>query len=155
MSKVSNKIGLTFAASVLGYVEYLQNALGVQVLIMGITIILDYVTGIGKAAKNGNLWSRRAWTGGLHKLWYVIAMILGVTADYMLVWLGSGAVQGIVFEWPPIIGATVAIWITATESISILENLDELTGGKMPKFLKNLFLLMQEKSESAGGGSIE
>ena len=145
--EMSAKAGLGLIAAIGGYITYLEGAIGVPVFIAGLCIIIDIILGIGKAAKAGNLWSRRAWVGGLHKLWYIFAIVLGVTADYLFLWLGNGVITGLDFTMPPIFGAAVALWIIATESISIIENLDELTGGKMPAFMKKLFQTMQTQIE--------
>lgn len=74
---------------------------------------LDIVTGLIKAWKNGNLWSRKSLFGFARKLMILVVIILANIIDQVL---GMGGA---------ITYATVLFYI-ANEGLSILENLVEM-----------------------------
>lgn len=78
-------------------------------LVMG----LDITTGLIKAWKNGNLWSRKSLFGFARKLMILVVIILANVIDQVL---GMGGA---------ITYATVLFYI-ANEGLSILENLVEM-----------------------------
>lgn len=76
-------------------------------------MLLDIITGIFKAAKNQNLWSRKSLFGYARKLLVLVMIILANVIDQILGM--SGAVTY----------ATVLFYI-ANEGLSIVENMAEL-----------------------------
>lgn len=76
-------------------------------------MLLDIVTGIFKAIKNQNLWSRKSLFGYARKLLVLIVIILANVVDQILGMNGA------------ITYATVLFYL-ANEGLSILENMAEL-----------------------------
>lgn len=76
-------------------------------------MFLDIITGIFKAAKNQNLWSRKSLFGYARKLLVLVMIILGNVIDQILGMSGA------------ITYATVLFYI-ANEGLSIVENMVEL-----------------------------
>ncbi|WP_432806492.1 phage holin family protein [Lederbergia lenta] len=76
-------------------------------------MVLDIVTGVFKAAKNQNLWSRKSLFGYARKLMVLVMIILANVIDQILGMNGT------------ITYATVLFYI-ANEGLSIIENMAEL-----------------------------
>ncbi|MDN4609109.1 phage holin family protein [Sporosarcina highlanderae] len=76
-------------------------------------MLLDIVTGLFKAAKNENLWSRKSLFGYARKLLVLVMIILANVIDQILNLQGT------------LTFATVLFYI-ANEGLSILENMAEL-----------------------------
>ena len=76
-------------------------------------MLLDIITGIFKAAKNGNLWSRKSLFGYARKLLVLVMIILANVIDQILNLGGT------------LTFATTLFYI-ANEGLSIVENMAEL-----------------------------
>src|SRR5690625_1475016 len=76
-------------------------------------MLLDIITGVAKAIKNENLWSRKSLFGYARKVLILVVIILANVIDQIL------GLQGAVAY------ATVLFYI-ANEGLSILENLAQL-----------------------------
>src|SRR5690625_4419206 len=88
-------------------------------------IALDIVTGIAKAIKNENLWSRKSLFGYARKVLILVVIILANVIDQIL------GLQGAVAY------ATVLFYI-ANEGLSILENLAKVGVLVPPSIAKKL-----------------
>ncbi|MCG3089117.1 phage holin family protein [Sporosarcina cyprini] len=78
-----------------------------------ILMLLDIITGIFKAAKNQNLWSRKSLFGYARKLLVLIVIVVANIMDQILNLEGT------------LVYATVIFYI-ANEVLSIIENMAEL-----------------------------
>lgn len=76
-------------------------------------MVLDIVTGTFKAAKQGNLWSRKSLFGYARKVLVLVVIVLANVVDQIL------GLQGAV------VYATVIFYIV-NEGLSILENLSDM-----------------------------
>ncbi|PWA05492.1 holin [Pueribacillus theae] len=99
-------------------------------LLMG----LDIVTGVAKALKNNNLWSRKSLFGYARKLLILVVIILANVIDQILGMNGA------------ITYATVLFYI-ANEGLSILENMAEL-GVLVPTDLAEKLKVIENKDKS-------
>lgn len=99
-------------------------------IIVLIFILLDIASGVIAAIKNGELQSNAMRVGLLHKLGYILAIILGIACDF-----GSSYLElNIPFDLTVIIISAICV----TEIISIIENI----GLIVPEFgvvLKTIF----------------
>ena len=84
-------------------------------------IILDYVTGVTKGYIDRDLDSRKGTIGILKKMMYIVAIAMCVGLDGIT----HLSEAGLSFR------AIILLYITGTEGISILENLESM-GIKMP-----------------------
>ena len=105
-------------------------------IIVGVAIALDVITGISQAAYNNCLSSVKMRNGVYHKLSYVFAIALAGLIEYASAYIELG------FDLPLVI--PVVIYIVLTEVISIFENICLIN----PE-LKNspLFKLLARKEE--------
>lgn len=119
-------------ATVLGAIAAYLNVLLVPLIVMLAVMIIDYLTGMAQAYVSRTLNSRIGVTGILKKIGYIIAVTVGIVADYLI---SSALVNcGINVPINCCIGMIVTVWFIINELISILENLSEI-GTPLPKFL--------------------
>lgn len=98
-------------------------------LLMG----LDIITGIFKAIKNGNLWSRKSLFGYARKLLILIVIVTANIIDQVLSLSGT------------LTFATVLFYI-ANEALSIIENMAQL-GVLVPQQLAEKLKVIDTQSE--------
>lgn len=106
-------------------------------LVVMLFIILDFVTGIIKAAIKSELSSTKMREGLMHKLSFILALILGWLCEWSMPILGLPDAFGAVY-----IG--VGVYISCTEIVSILENLGEIN----PELKTSKFLSLFGENES-------
>lgn len=98
-------------------------------LVVMLFIILDFVSGIIKSLVKSELSSTKMREGLMHKLSFVLALLLGWLCEWSMPILGLPDVFGAVYMG-------VAVYISCTEIVSILENLGEINPElKTSKFL--------------------
>lgn len=86
--------------------------------VVGVMIVMDYATGLLKALKNHDVSSSKMREGLYHKGAYVIVMALAEIIEHAQHAIDLG------FGVPLIVPA--AVYITLTETASIIENLGEI-----------------------------
>ena len=119
-------------ATVIGAIAAYLNVLLVPLIVMLVVMVIDYFTGMAQACVSHTLNSRIGVTGILKKIGYIIAVTVGIVADYLI---SSALVNcGINIPINCCIGMIVTVWFIINELISILENLSEI-GTPLPKFL--------------------
>lgn len=122
---------------ILGNLEIVHMYLfgGVKFLhLLLLLMALDIITGIFKAAKNGNLWSRKSLFGYARKLLVLVMIILANTIDQILNLGGT------------LTFATVLFYI-ANEGLSIVENMAEL-GVLVPVALADKLKVIESGNQS-------
>lgn len=120
---------------VLGALASYFNVLLIPVLVLVAVMVIDYVTGMTSAYKNGQIESKVGLLGILKKVSYLVLVAVGGVVDYLIC---SGlATAGFDFGVTYCCGLIVCVWLIINELISILENLSEL-GTPIPKFLVNI-----------------
>ena len=126
-----NVIQALFSAALGAIMAYL-NILLVPFVVLLVVMITDYLTGMAEAYVNKTLNSRIGVVGILKKIGYIVAVAVGVVADYLIT---NALIKiGIDINVGGYIGLVVTIWFIINELISILENLTEI-GTPLPKFL--------------------
>ena len=129
-----NVIQALFSAAIGAVMAYL-NILLVPFVVLLVVMITDYLTGMAEAYVNKTLNSRIGVVGILKKIGYIVAVAVGVVADYLIT---NALIKiGIDINVSGYIGLVVTIWFIINELISILENLSEI-GTPLPKFLVSL-----------------
>lgn len=98
-------------------------------------MLLDIITGVFKAAKNQNLWSRKSLFGYARKLMVLVMVILANVIDQILGMSGA------------ITYATVLFYI-ANEGLSIIENMAEL-GVMVPTALAEKLKVIDSTTEQS------
>lgn len=122
-------------ATVIGAVAAYLNVLLVPLIVLIVVMLIDYGTGMAQAYVSHTLNSRIGVTGIIKKIGYIIAVTVGIVADYLI---SSALVNcGINVTINCCIGMIVTVWFIINELISILENLSEI-GTPLPKFLVSI-----------------
>ena len=118
----------------LGHLEIVHFYLfgGVKFLhLLLILMILDIITGVFKAIKNGNLWSRKSLFGYSRKMLVLIVIIVANIMDQILNLDGA------------LVFSTVLFYI-ANEILSIVENMAEL-GVLVPAVVADKLRIIEEQ----------
>lgn len=119
-------------ATVIGAIAAYLNVLLVPLIVLIVVMLIDYGTGMAQAYVSHTLNSRIGVTGIIKKIGYIIAVTVGIVADYLI---STALVNcGINVTVNCCIGMIVTVWFIINELISILENLSEI-GTPLPKFL--------------------
>ena len=119
-------------------VSYMVDGLGLAVTVLIAMMIIDYATGLLCGIVNKNLSSRIGYHGIIRKFYYLLL----VAAIYAI----SLVIPNIGYA-----GDGAAISLCVLELISITENGAKM-GLKMPQFIKNLLLVVKEKTDNGGDG---
>lgn len=139
-------------ATILGAITAYLNVLLVPLIVMLVVMVIDYGTGMAQAYVSHTLNSRIGVTGILKKIGYIIAVTVGIVADYLI---SSALVNcGINVTINCCIGMIVTVWFIINELISILENLSEI-GTPLPKFLISIVKRLKTTVESKTNESEE
>ena len=128
----------TVLSSVLGM-------LTVPFLLLVVTNVIDYVTGLIAAKHRGEkITSFKGGWGIVKKIMMWLLVAVGSIVDYILLTMGQTLHLNVS------VGSAVALivifWLMANELISILENIDEV-GVPLPPFLMKLVSLIKAKTE--------
>lgn len=142
-----NFLQILFATVAGAIVAYL-NVLLVPLVVLVIVMLIDYGTGMAQAYVSHSLNSRIGVVGIIKKIGYIVAVTVGIVADYLI---SSALTQvGIDIKINYCIGMIVTIWLIINELISVLENLAEI-GIPLPNFLvsivKRLKVVVENKTD--------
>lgn len=141
------KFEVTFTA-VTATLSSLLGILYIPVMLMVLSNVIDYVTGIIASVKRkDSLKSHFMLWGVAKKVCMWLLVIVGVIVDTLV--RHSAVQMGIATPFHNIVACIVCMWIICTELISILENMIGI-GVALPPFLLPLVRLIKEKTEQAG-----
>jgi len=99
-----------------------------------ILMFIDMITGVAKALKNKNLWSRKSTYGFGRKILVFMIIILANIIDST-------------FNFNGVLVYVTVIFYLLNEALSIIENY-ALLGGKIPKQLREALELLQERNDA-------
>ena len=99
-----------------------------------ILMFIDMVTGVAKALKNKNLWSRKSTYGFGRKVLVFMIIILANIIDST-------------FNFNGVLVYVTVIFYLLNEALSIVENY-ALLGGKIPNQLREALELLKEKNDA-------
>lgn len=124
----------------------IHQVLGLLIALAALAV-LDYITGVGNAWKDGRLSSKIGLIGIIKKLGYAAVVVLSMALDYLITFsVEKTGVSGFTSIY---LTAIVVLWLCANEGISILENLSGI-GVPFPKFMTAAFSKIKAKTEQAG-----
>lgn len=141
--------------------SFIFNAIGILAIPWGILLIFnifDYATGIMAAPYRQDendtsrpVKSETATRGIKKKVSMHLLVIVGCLIDIMVKYSAS---MGFNINVPFIFATVIACWIVFNESISIVENIDDI-GGPIPGFLLPLLKMIRGKINDAAQKQIE
>lgn len=132
-------------SSVFGLLTGLMGALAVPVILLVLSNIIDYATGLAASKyRKQQISSYKSIRGITKKICMWLLICVGAIMDQLIVY-ACGQVHLIVpFDFA--IACVVAIWLICNEMISILENMQDI-GVKLPPFLNKLMVNIKSQIE--------
>jgi len=129
-------------AAIYGWLE----ALAVPIILLILSMGLDYATGLMAASHRGNaITSYQSINGIAKKVCNLLLVALGLILDCLIAYVRD--TFGLDFQWSFIIAAVIAVWLTVNELISILENVQDI-GVNLPSWLLPLVKYIKGKVEN-------
>ena len=116
----------------------LTNYLGIVVIpiiVLIVSMIVDYATGMSAAWCNSELSSKKGAKGIVKKVSYLALVVVAMMIDW-LIYQGLQQIN-VNMEYSVFFAVLVAIWLIINELISILENLSKI-GVPIPKFMTKI-----------------
>ena len=98
---------------------------------------LDFVSGVGAAAKAGELSSKIARAGLFHKGGMLLVVFVAGLLDVLIGVIIRGTGVVLPFKYTVLVCPLVLVWYTLTELVSVLENAVKW-GAPVPGWLKKL-----------------
>lgn len=120
-------------AAVVGALTALWGWYGWLVIVWGVCMLLDYLTGTGAALKEGTWSSKIAREGLWHKAGSVAAVLVACLLDVAIGQVCAN-LPGLPVGYSVFLGPLVVVWYILTECGSIVENAGAL-GAPIPKWL--------------------
>ncbi len=117
---------------------------GLAFTLVGVAVLFDIVTGVLASILNGGgLTSAKAYRGVIKKLVLFIALGFGTFLDVFIPY----AAQAANFTIPKnlLFSTVICVYITVTESISIIENIYRCNGAALPKWLLKMLKTAQNE----------
>ena len=140
-----NKIK-TFFATIFAALFSWLGILAIPVILMVITNIIDYATGImASPNRNERINSYKGIKGIMKKVCMWLLVCVGAIVDQLLLYASSTV--GISIKLNFLVASIVAVWIICNEIISILENISDI-GVELPPFLLPLVKNIKKQTES-------
>lgn len=133
-------------AAVTAFAVYF-NALAVPLIVLLVMMIIDYISGMSAAWREGTLNSKKGVDGIIKKVGYMALVAVAMGVDY-LIFTGFAAVN-VSVGFNMLFGVLVAVWLIINEMISILENLSRL-GVPIPAFLSKVVKKLKITADNAG-----
>lgn len=124
--------------------------LGWSVLLMVVTMVIDYITGSLAARRNGTWDSSVARDGLWHKLGEIFALLVALLCDFAIVLIlhtDAAEIMHFSWSWRWYFSLMVSIWYIITELGSIIENAAAM-GAKIPKWLSAGLAKLHDKTDS-------
>lgn len=135
-------IALVFAGAGAYFHELLA-----PVIVLGLVMLADYVSGLARAWIGKTLCSRVGIIGIVKKIAYLFAVAVAVVVDWVI--QTAAAKAGLELGGFYLFGLLVTIWLILNECISILENL-AVIGVPLPAFLLKIVEKLKQTAEDKG-----
>lgn len=117
------------------------------VIVLGLVMLADYISGLARAWIGKTLCSRAGIIGIVKKIAYLFAVAVAVVVDWVI--QTSAAKAGLDPGGFYMFGLLVTVWLILNECISILENL-AVIGVPLPAFLMKAASKLKETAEETG-----
>ena len=135
-------IALVFAGAGAYFHELLA-----PVIVLGLVMLADYVSGLARAWIGKTLCSRVGIIGSVKKIAYLFAVAVAVVVDWVI--QTAAAKAGLELGGFYLFGLLVTVWLILNECISILENLAAI-GVPLPAFLTKIVSKLKQAAEDKG-----
>lgn len=143
-----NKTVQMIISAIGGLVASFFNVYGYLLGIMIGAIVFDLVTGVIKAAKNGNLSSEKGTQGFFKKVIYLVSFFFGIFLDTFITYMLYLLNVKLPFELP--FALIITFYIVLNECISICENIYEIDSRAIPAWVVKILKIGKNKIEDMG-----
>lgn len=132
--------------AIIAFLTSLWGWLGWAVVIFGICMVLDWITGSLAARSRGEWTSAIARQGLWHKLGEIVALLVAALCDISIAIIINTAAAPLLggFEYRNYLTLIVSIWYIFTELGSIIENAEKL-GAPVPDWLLKVIGHLKKK----------
>lgn len=132
-----------YVGTFIGVFGYLAGSFNSLFVVLGLLMIIDYITGTTVAIRKKDFNREKGVWGAIKKLFYIFIVLVGFLADYTITYLS--AQMGLTFTTGGLLGIAVTLYLIGNEGISIIQNWVAL-GLPVPPFLKSLFGYIKDQS---------
>lgn len=140
-------------SSVFGLLTGLMGALAVPVILLVLSNIIDYATGLAASRyRKQQISSYKSIRGITKKVCMWLLICVGAIMDQLIVYACGQVYLAVPFDFA--IACIVAIWLICNEIISILENMQDI-GVKLPPFLNKLMINIKSQIEEKVNVEVE
>lgn len=140
-------------SSVFGLLTGLMGALAVPVILLVLSNIIDYATGlVASRYRKQQISSYKSIRGITKKVCMWLLICVGAIMDQLIVYACGQVHLAVPFDFA--IACIVAIWLICNEIISILENMQDI-GVKLPPFLNKLMVNIKSQIEEKVNVEVE
>lgn len=148
-----NTLTKTTITAVIAAISLFLQDLAPPVFLLVCAMIIDYITGLMAAPHRADpVSSERGMAGIKKKAGMLLLVLVGLILDVLVLHIRESFHLDCV--WPFAVSAMVAVWLTANELISILENVRDM-GVPLPPFLLSLIKNIQGKTEKSTPGKTD
>lgn len=134
-----------FIISVWGALMSALGILAIPVMLLVLSNIIDYVTGLAAAKyREETVNSYKGIRGIAKKICMWLLVLVGFIVDQLLLYASSTV--GIELPFTYLIACVVSIWLVCNEIISILENINDI-GVTLPPFLQPIIKNIKKQVE--------
>lgn len=131
-------IGLTF-----GVFGYFYNCINEMLVILGVLMVMDYISGLTAAFKTKSFNADIGRWGLIKKLFYAFIVLMGFIIDYIIVYLSKNV--GIDLPFNALFGIVITLYLIGTEGFSMCQNLI-IIGLPVPEIVSNAFGLIKDQA---------
>lgn len=144
-------------AAVVAWISEKLGALGPLLAVLIILMVVDYVTGmwaskieaVDHPGDPAYGWSSAKGSKGIaKKVGYLCVIVVALTADYLIVTIGSEL--GLTISVHGALGMLVSTWYILNELLSIIENAGRM-GAPVPDWLARYIAAIKSKVDARGG----
>lgn len=123
----------------------------VPVVILIVSMVIDYISGIIAAWVKGELNSKKGKIGAIKKVSYMLLVVVAGIIDWLL--KSASGMVGINYEINFYFGVLVSVWLIINELLSILENCT-LIGIPVPDIIKPVAMRLKILVEQQKGDDL-
>lgn len=140
----------TFISAVITGLLYYFGIVAVPVIMLIVSMIIDYITGMLSAWFNAELSSKKGIKGIVKKVSYLALVAVAMIVDWLIC---CGLQQiNVDIKYSVFFAVLVAVWLIINELISVLENLSRM-GVPIPNFLKKIVNRLKNTVDESEGKS--
>lgn len=130
----------------LAYIAGVFNMLGPMIILLILSMIVDYITGLIKAGYQKRMCYKCGIWGIVKKTLTMLVVAVGIGLDWLIAFLSKDLEINLPIKM--FFGGLVTVWLIINEWISMLSNITVVVGQEnMPKFLLPIIKKMQKAIE--------